>query len=192
MVADELQVPLPLVLLPADEALARGELPGAGAEAQQGDQVLAGEDEVAALTTGHGRVTEVMVAGDGLVPQPGVGRTGDLAQAERRQFMHRPDEQRLGIGSGGGETLESARGASFCGRQGKKAVGLHAQHGHPAGHVLQLPIRLEPVEQHADLARELRAVGTGMGLDQAAEGLQFVSGEVTPAIRLHELSRGSA
>ena len=57
-----------------------------------------------------------------------------------------------------------------------QTVGLHAQHGHPAGHVLQLAIRLEPVEQHAHLARKLRAVGAGIGLDQAADGLQFVRG----------------
>ena len=56
------EVPLPRVLLPADEALARGEFPGAGAEAQQGDLALVGEDEVATLTAGQGRVTEMVVA----------------------------------------------------------------------------------------------------------------------------------
>jgi len=84
IVHHEWQLPLPLFLVPADEALTRGELPSAGAEAQQGDQVLAGEDEVATLAAGHGRVAEIVVAGDVLVPQPGMGRTDDLAQAQRR------------------------------------------------------------------------------------------------------------
>jgi hypothetical protein len=37
---------------------------------------------------------------------------------------------------------------------------------------------------------EQPAVGVGLGFDQAAEGLQFVGGEVTPATRLHELVDG--
>jgi hypothetical protein len=38
IVHHELQVPLSLVIVPTDELLARGEFPGAGAEAEQGDE----------------------------------------------------------------------------------------------------------------------------------------------------------
>ncbi len=48
IVDDERQFPLLRVLLPVDEALARGELSGTGAEAEQGDQARTGEDDVAA------------------------------------------------------------------------------------------------------------------------------------------------
>jgi hypothetical protein len=106
--------------------------------------------------------------------------------------MHRLGEQRLWIGGVRGPIVGLARSGPPCRRQGEQAVGLHAQHGHPAGHVLQLAIGLAPVEELAHLTRELCAAGAGRGLDQAADRLQFVGGKVTPAIALHELSMGGA
>ncbi len=58
VVDDALQVVLPLLMVPADEALAIGQRPGAGAEAEQGHELIASAsvDVVTDLAPRHGRV----------------------------------------------------------------------------------------------------------------------------------------
>ena len=65
-----------LPVAPADEAVARGALPGGGAKAQQRDQAASGADPVAQLRTGEGLEAEVVVAVDEFIPQAGVRTTG--------------------------------------------------------------------------------------------------------------------
>ena len=67
---------------PSDEAVARGELPCGGGEAEHGERpAVSVVDGVAHLGADQGLVAEVVVAGDELVPQPA------LAGARARQSL---------------------------------------------------------------------------------------------------------
>ena len=67
VVDDELQIAPSLSLIPPDEALARGKLPGASPEADQGYAQITREDLVAHLAAGQRGVAEVVVSADVLV-----------------------------------------------------------------------------------------------------------------------------
>jgi len=88
--------------------LTGSKLPCAGAEAEQGDELFAGENVVADLTAGQRRIAQVVVALDVLVPEPGLRAIGDWQQAQRRQVVDGGREQGLGIGGGGGWEVRRA------------------------------------------------------------------------------------
>ena len=70
---------------PSDEAVARREGPGGGAEAEHGERpAVAVVDGVAHLGADEGLVAEIVVAGDELVPQPALpGAADDGADLQR-------------------------------------------------------------------------------------------------------------
>jgi hypothetical protein len=70
---DQVEVALSGEAVPADEAVARLAGPGGGAHAEESEEEAVGFDEVAQLGAGQGGVAEVVVAGDELVPAPGLG-----------------------------------------------------------------------------------------------------------------------
>ena len=68
VVEHEGEVALALCGAPADEAVARGGLPGRGGEAEHSQRLSAGGmHEVAHLGAGQGVVAEIVIAGEGLV-----------------------------------------------------------------------------------------------------------------------------
>ena len=113
---------------PSDEVVARGELPRGGGEAEHGERpAVAVVDGVAHLGADQGLVSEIVVAGDELVPElalPGAAHDGaqveraDLVEGrrgrEQRRFGVRPEDDRPG------PVLPSLRR-----RQGDQAVPVH-------------------------------------------------------------------
>ena len=90
---------------PADELIARGGLPGRGAEAEHGQRLaVVGTHEVAHLGAGQGVVAEIVIARDEGVPQPSLGAAGDGLDAQRAHRLQRCGglEQRRGSVSGEG------------------------------------------------------------------------------------------
>ena len=83
------QVLLALLGRPSDEVVARGELPGGGGEAEHGDgPAVAVVNGVAHLGADQGLVSEVVVAGDELVPEPAFpGAVHDGAEVERADLV---------------------------------------------------------------------------------------------------------
>lgn len=73
IVDDEMEVALALRVSPADEVVAGRTLPGAGAEAEQGEDFLVDADQVAQLCAGQGLVAEAVVAVDVFIPQLRIG-----------------------------------------------------------------------------------------------------------------------
>ena len=87
---------------PPDELVARGELPRGGAEAEHGDgPAVAVVDGVAHLGADQGLVSEIVVAGDELVPElPFPGAAHDGAQVERTDLVEGcrgREQRRLGV-----------------------------------------------------------------------------------------------
>ena len=57
-----------------------------------------------------------------------------------------------------------------------------SQHGHPAGHVLQPPVGLEPVQFPAGQPRQAGAGARGVFRDQCPELGEFLFAEIPPAV----------
>ena len=74
---------------PSDEAVARSELPGGGGEAEHGERpAVSVVDGVAHLGADQGLVSEIVVAGDELVPQPALaGLANDGAHLQRADLV---------------------------------------------------------------------------------------------------------
>ncbi len=128
----------------------------------------------------QGLVTEVVVAGDDLVPQfpfAGIGRDG--AEVERATLVEcgrGREQRRLGVGSeddGLRATLSSPRR-----RQNDHAVAVHGEHGHPRHHVLEAAIGLDPSDAPAELPGQGGAGGLWIGGDQGAQKRHFIDGDV--------------
>ena len=68
VVDETMQVLLALPVAPADEAITRRALPGGGAKAQEGEQVIPGTDPIAQLRAREGLVAEVVVTLDVFIP----------------------------------------------------------------------------------------------------------------------------
>ena len=79
---------------------------------------------------------EVVVAVDEFIPQAGVPAAADRLQLQRGQGMGGCMDGVLRAGFGAGLHAR-LRALATRGRQLDQAVLLHAQHGHPAGHLLQ-------------------------------------------------------
>ena len=141
---------------PADEGIARGELPRGGGEAEHGEGPAAPVvDGVAHLGADEGLVAEVVVAGDELVPEPALaGSAHGDAHIERPDLIEglgRRDEGRFGVGSEDdrpGPVLPPLRR-----RQRDQAVLVHGEHGHPGHHVLESAVGLVPVDAAAEFLR---------------------------------------
>ena len=111
-------------------------------------------DGVAHLGADQGLVSEVVVAGDELVPQPAfAGAAHDGAEVERANLVEGGrgrEQRRLGVrpeDDGLGPTLPSLRR-----RQNDHTVAVHGQHGHLSHHVLEVAIGLEPADAPAELS----------------------------------------
>ena len=89
IVHDEVQVALPLIGRPADELIPRFDLPGARAEAEDGDDVAGGTHEVAQLRPGHELMSEIMMAFDIGVPQERVAFAEHRIDAKRGKINTR-------------------------------------------------------------------------------------------------------
>ena len=176
VVDHEGKVLLALLPCPSDEVVARGELPRGGGEAEHGERpAVAVVDGVAHLGADQGLVSEIVVAGDELVPELALaGAAHDGAQVERtdlvegrrgreqRRFGVRPEDDRPG------PVLPSLRR-----RQGDQAVPVHGQHGDPGHHVLEAAVGLEPADAPAELLRQHMAVQRRRPGDQRAQQRHF-------------------
>ena len=146
---------------PADKAVARGELPCGGGEAEHGEgPAVAVVDGVAHLGADEGLVPEVVVACDELVPEPALaGSAHDdshIEGADLIESLRRRDEGRLGVWS------EDDRSGPVLAplRRGERdqAVLVHGEHGHPGHHVLESAVGLVPADAAAELLGERMAV----------------------------------
>ena len=146
------EIGLALFAGPSDEVIARGELPGGGAEAEQGqgDEAAAVVDRIAHLGPDQGFEAEVMVAGDRVVPASGgaTAGAGDGEHLQRAGLCEGPGQRmhrRVGVGGDG--ALATARTVRLPGgRQGDQSVAMHFQHQHPGRQVLESAIGLDPAE----------------------------------------------
>ena len=171
---------------PSDEVVARGELPRGGGEAEHGERpAVAVVDGVAHLGADQGLVSEIVVAGDELVPElalPGAAHDGaqveraDLVEGrrgrEQRRFGVRPEGRSAGAGS--------AVPAAPAGRSGRPCAW--PQHGDPGHHVLEAAVGLEPADAPAELLRQHMAVQRRRPGDQRAQQRHFPGGEVATVI----------
>lgn len=73
-------------------------------------------------------------------------------------------------------------------RQLNESILLHAQHGHPAGHVFQAPIRFEPVYGLTDPTRKFRTGTTGVLRDERPHQVQFFFAEIATTVTFQEVS----
>ena len=149
---------------PPDELVAWGELPRGGAEAEHGDgPAVAVVDGVAHLGADQGRVSEIVVAGDELVPElPFPGATHDGVQVERTDLVEGcrgREQRRLGVRSE--DDRPGPALASLGRRQGDHAVAVRGQHGDLGHHVLEPAVGLEPADAPAELSRQAARVGCG-------------------------------
>ena len=156
-----------------------------GGEAEHGERpAVAVVDGVAHLGADQGLVSEIVVAGDELVPELALpGAAHDGAQIERSDFVEgrrRGEQWRLGVRSeddGPGLVPPPPwRG------QGDHAVAVHGEHGDAGHHVLEAAVGLEPADAPAELPRQGGAGRLRVGGDQGAQQRYFVCGEVAPVI----------
>jgi hypothetical protein len=73
-------------------------------------------------------------------------------------------------------------------RQLNESILLHAQHGHPAGHVFQSPIRFKPVYGVTDPTRKFRTGTTGVFRDERPNQVQFFFAEIATTVTLPSTS----
>ena len=176
---------------PSDEGVARGKLPRGGGEAEHGEwPAVSVMDGIAHLGADQGLVSEIVVAGDELVPElalPGAAHDGaqveraDLVEGrrgrEQRRFGVRPEDDRPG------PVLPSLRR-----RQGDQAVPVHGQHGDPGHHVLEPAVGLEPADAPAELLRQQMAVQRRRPGGQRAQQRHFPGGEIAAVITALDLA----
>src|SRR5208337_4653727 len=125
VVDDEVQVSRTLIVRPADELISRLGFPGAGAEAQQCDDLTRGAHEVAQLRARHELMTEVVITLDVGVPQQRVALCAHENDAEPRQ-IHRRNDRRLEHGAFDvGMRPINHRSCVPRRRQREEAVSLH-------------------------------------------------------------------
>ena len=170
---------------PADEGIARSELPRGGGEAEHGEgPAVAVVDGVAHLGADEGLVAEVVVAGDELVPEPALAGSahGDvhIEGTDLVKGLGRRYEGRFGIWS---EDDWPRRGSRVL-RRGERdqAVLVHGEHGHPGHHVLESAVGLEPADAAAELLRERMAVERRWTGDQRAQQRHLLAREVASVV----------
>ena len=126
-------------------------------------------DGVAHLGADQGRVSEIVVAGDELVPElPFPGATHDGVQVERTDLVEGcrgREQRRLGVRSE--DDRPGPALASLGRRQGDHAVAVHGQHGDLGHHVLEPTVGLEPADAPAELSRQAARVGCGSAATSA-------------------------
>ena len=110
-------------------------------------------DGVAHLGADQGLVSQIVVAGDELVPQlPFPGAAHDGAEVERANLVkgrRRGEQQRFGVGSEDGRLRPVLRPPRR--RQRDHAVAVHGEHGDPGHHDLEAAVGLEPAGAPAEL-----------------------------------------
>ena len=116
VVDHEGKVLLALLPCPSDEVVARGELPRGGGEAEHGAASLAVVDGVAHLGADQGLVSEIVVAGDELVPELALpGAAHDGAQVERTDLVEGRRGRESGASVSGPKTIGRGRFCRPCG-----------------------------------------------------------------------------
>ena len=160
-----------------------------GAKAKQGQDAVLPTSEVAQLSPRQRGVSQIVIAVDVFIPQSGVRAAQDRLQMHAGQLMHRSGQRRLW---GAPESvLDSAR-ASFAvarGRQLQKPLTMHAQHGHPAAHLLEAPVRFAPLEQSTCQSGQLGARAARIVGNQGAQLPDLLASEAAAAVALHAASR---
>ena len=144
----ELKVAFSLRVSPADKVIPGSYFPGCGTEAEQGQNTIGVMGEVTDLSAWKGLISQVVIAVNVFVPQVRLVPLGNQLQSEAREFA-------------GGEIAGLWWGLSFRGTadirttvavgitrrwQSNQFVLCHAQHGYPAAHVFQLPVRAAPAK----------------------------------------------
>jgi hypothetical protein len=163
-----MEVLLTLAGCPADEVIARPGFPGGGAETEQGNEAVAGADEVAQLGAGQGLIAEVMVAIQIRVVPMRVTTLGNAMPRQRAEIS--------GRGGANGRAGFALRCPALIGfavvvavarwRQLQEAV---AQHRHGTAHLLALAVGSHPAEFVAHDSGELGPRGIGAGGDPFAD-----------------------
>ena len=141
-------------------------------------------DGVAHLGADQRLVSEVVVAGDELVPQPALaGLAHDGSQVERADLVEGGrcgEQRRLGVRS---EDNRAGWVPSPLRRwQFDEAVTMHGEHGDPGHHVLETAVGLEPADAPAELSRQGGAGRLGIGGDQGAQQRHLIGGEVAAVV----------
>ena len=189
VVHDQLQAGFALGNAPADEAVAGSRLPGAGAKADDRQHAPLAGDQVAHLCSRQRRIAEVVVADHVLAPQLRFALIGERSYLQRRQRIDAGDDRQLRFRLRGATAVQGAVGvAPARRRQRDEAVAVHAQHRHPAAHVLQLSVGTPPVEPFAHHLREGEPMAAGVVGDDGADQLQFLLAEQPSAVA-HRLRR---
>ena len=166
----------------------RGAVFQAGAPKPSSQDAVLPTSEVAQLSPRQRGVSQIVIAVDVFIPQSGVRAAQDRLQMHAGQLMHRSGQRRLW---GAPESvLDSAR-ASFAvarGRQLQK-ITMHAQHGHPAAHLLEAPVRFAPLEQSTCQSGQLGARAARIVGNQGAQLPDLLASEAAAAGALHAASR---
>ena len=105
------------------------------------------------------------------------------------QLMHGSGQRRL---RGAPESVLDRARASFPvarGRQLQEPLAMHAQHGHPAAHLLEATVRFAPLKQSARRSRQLGARAARVVGNQVSELPDLLAAEVAAAVALHAASR---
>ena len=171
---------------PSDEAVARGELPGGGGEAEHGQwPAVAVVDRRSASARRPGSC--IRGSGSGRRTRSRAGLRG--CRARRCACPSgRTSSRVVGAGSSGGsmsgpKTIGFGR---YCrplgGRQGDHAVAVHGEHGDPGHHVLEAAVGLDPADAAAELSRQGGAGRLWIGRDQGAQQRHLFNGEVASVI----------
>ena len=162
--------------------------PSGGAKAEQGQDAAFGTSEVAQLSTRQGLVSQIVVAVDVFIPQSGVGAAQDRLQMQAGQLVHGSGQQRLWCAAE--SVLDWARASLRVarGRQLQQPLPMHAQHGHPAAHLLEATVRLEPAQELAGQAGELGPRAGRIFANQLTQSPHLPAAKVSPAEAFHPAS----
>ena len=163
IVDDEAEILLLLLSGPADKGVPGSGFPGGGSEAQTGQGSLSGPGDVADLGAGKGLVAEIMPCVDKVVPEFGLeafrdGTENEVGPVSGRSRVLCLGQDKLGIPDPPGKVTGAGAASFLGGRQDEKTVGLHAQKGRAATHVLGGSVGFEPSEGMADPEGKTRPV----------------------------------
>ena len=127
-------------------------------------------DGVAHLCAYQNSVTEVLVAGDELVPQPALLTRAAHDQIEGTDLVEVSRGRERGwLGVGTDDDGPLAVNASPRRRQGNETVAVHCEHGDTHHHVLEVAVGLEPADAAAEPSGQGGTCGLGRGRDQGAK-----------------------
>ena len=101
--------------------------------------------------------------------------------------MYRVENRFLGVGRRGGAEGAQCRFRSAGSGELNQTVGVHAQHGNPAGHLLKPTVSFIPLEDTANFAGEVCPVILGIVGHKLYNPSNFRGTEVTSAVNIHEV-----